>query len=285
MASFSTATLLSTAQWLDNYLLQKGQMYTNTTTRLFYQPDPTMPGYSPYAAPFRTMVWDSGVSGAGVFGSVSGYPLGVTGAYAEIDKGQSGMMVDYVNGRVLFPSSTIGSSAIISGSYSFKDFNVYFANQGADRAVFSDKYYLNSRFGNPMTGVPPANALVTPCIFVSAPQVTKPVLGFGGQHKAQVKMAITVLAETQGQLENALSLLADSRDLTFPQLPSSAWPLGPYGDLKSGYNYVETKAQYSDSPYYSIVSARSSKISDSVQADQSVFMGQVNLTLEIPRSY
>lgn len=243
-----------------------------------------MPGYNPYAAPFRTMVWDSGVSGASIFNSVSGYPFGTTGSFAEISRGQSGMMVDYMNGRVLFPSSTIGPNAIISGSYAFKDFNVYFANQGADRMVFSDKYYLNSRFGNPATGVPPANAMVTPCIFVSAPQMVKPVLGFGGQHLARVSVAVNVLAETQGQLENALSLLAASRDLVFPQLPASEWPLGPYGDIKSGYNYVATKAQYSDSPFYSIVSAKSTKVSDSVQADQSIFMGQTTLTLEIPRT-
>lgn len=283
MTAFSTTTLLSTAQWLDNYLLQKGQMYTNTTTRLYYQADPSMPGYSCYAAPFRSMVWDSGVSGATVIGSISGYPSGPNGSYAEISRGQSGMMVDFVNGRVIFPSSSIGSSAIISGSYSFKDFNIYFANQGANRMVFSDKYYLNSRFGNPVTGVPPANTMVTPCIFISAPRITKPVIGLGGYYKSQVTIELNVLAETQGQLENALSLLACSRDLTFPQLPASSWPLGPLGDFKSGYSYPNVRSEYAGGPFYWITAATASKISDSVQADQSLFMGQVSLTVEAPR--
>lgn len=285
MTAFSTITQLSIAQWLDNYLLQNGQMYTNTTTRLYYQPDRSMSGYSAYAAPFRSMVWDSGVSGASIINSVSGYPFGVTGDYAQISRGQSGMMVDFVNGRVLFPSSIIGANAIISGSYSFKDFNVYFANQSSDRMVFSDKYYLNSRFGNPATGVPPANTMVTPCVFVSAPQITKPVIGFGGQHKAQTKVVLTILAENQGQLENAMSLLAASRDLTFSQLPPSAWPLGSFGDFKSGYNYAAIKEQYASSPFYWITSAKATKISDSAQADESLFMGQVNIMLEIPRNY
>lgn len=43
--SFGTVTLLSFYEWLDNWLLQRGQAYTNNTSRFYYQPDPTLTGY------------------------------------------------------------------------------------------------------------------------------------------------------------------------------------------------------------------------------------------------
>jgi exoribonuclease R len=92
-----------------------------------------------------------------------------------------------------------------------------------------------------------------------------------------------VLAETQPQLENALSLLAASVDLTFPQLPTSAWPLDSMGDYKSGYNYVQVKSDYEDKPFYTITDVRTHKFSDAVQVDEAIFVGEAQLTIDIPR--
>lgn len=264
-------------------------MYTNATTRFYYQPDSRIAGYNAYSAPFRSFVWDSGVSGSTIINSVNVYQSdsggnGATGSPITISRGQSGMMVDFVNGRILFSGSSVGTSAIVSGSYSFKDFNVYFANQGAEKMVFSDKYYLNSRFARPETGIPAAHDMVTPCIFVTNPRTSNSIRGFGGEQDTQTIVTLYVMAETQGHLENALSLLASSRDLTFPQLPASAWPLNLYGDYKSGYSYPQLRDSYASAPKYTIVGARSSKVSDSAVVDESVFVGQVDLTLHMARN-
>lgn len=361
----STLTLLSTAQWLDWYLLQKGQMYTNTCTELTRRSDGRLgPSYETFAAPFRSLVWDSGVSGAQIFNAVSGYifsigsrtsfgsgtlysnvifpqvgttgmnggPLQIdfdtssyisvatgqflqsgnsifftdsyaqtgairvsgagSGTYDDIQvvvdglppvfgRGASSMMTDFVNGRAIFPTGIIPQTTIVSGAYAVKDFNVYFANQGAERAVYTDKYYLNSRFGR--TKIPPAYDIVTPCIFVSASTVDNVQLALGGKYDTQTKVTLNVLAETSDQLNNALSLLAASRDLTFPQLPPSEWPLSFVGDYKSGYNYMDVKSRYQGQPFYSISDVRTRKVSDTVQADEALFIGTAELTLHMPR--
>jgi hypothetical protein len=125
--------------------------------------------------------------------------------------------------------------------------------------------------------------MVTPCIFVSNAGLDNTQLSFDGRYDTQTEVKLNVLAETQSQLENALSLLAASVDLTFPQLPKSVWPLNSMGDCKSGYNYVQVKSDYEDSPFYTITDVRTHKFSDAVQVDEAIFVGEAQLTIDIPR--
>lgn len=268
--SHTTTTLLSFYQWFDNWVLQRGQAYFNTSSRFYYQPDPSLASKVAYASPFRCFVWDSGVSGAHIISSISG-SLGVLGP------GQSGMQIDYMNGRVLLDPA-VGTSAIISGSYAVKDVNLYFANQSQERIVMTNKYALNSRFGRPSTGIAPPNAFVTPCAFISSPSEVNTPNSFGGLYDTKTAITINVLAETQAQLEGILSLAVDADQLSFPQIPASVYPLGVSGELKTGYNYVATQNQYcSPGNLYTITEVRGSKMPDVVKADESLWIGIVEL--------
>lgn len=274
---FDTVAALSFYLWMDNLLLQKGQAYTNYSSRLYYQADPQIgAGYVAYAAPFKSFVWDSGVSGANILNTVSG-------SAGTINRGQSGMIVDYVNGRVLLNSS-VGKNAIISGSYAFKDFNLYFANQTQEKIVFTNKYYLNSRFSRSITGIPPAYNMVTPCIFISAVVDENKPWAFGGVYNTNLTMSVNILAENQSQLQGALSLFADSKDACFPQLSTTLWPLNNFGDYKSGYNYEYLKNQYgTPSNLLTITKVRSSAVSDYAEIDQAIWLGAAMFTVEKPR--
>lgn len=271
--SFGITTLTSFHLWLDNYIQQNGQAYINNTSRLYYQPDPSLYGYVAYAAPFKSFICDSGVSGANIITSVSG-------DFGTLTNAQSGMMIDYNNGRVLFPTS-FGTGKLVSGSYAFKEINVYKANDTQEKIVFTNKYYLNSRFNRPITGLPPPNAFVTPAIFVSTEQTENEQWALGGLYNTKVNVALTILAETSAQLENCLSLLADSKDAYFPQLNNNVWPLNALGGLKSGYNYNDIKTQYDDpSNLFTITDIQTSKVSDSTKIDESIFVGLADLTVE-----
>lgn len=283
--SFSTTTLLSFAQWLDNRLCNEGQGYFNTSSRLYYQPDPTLPaGNVAYASPFRSWVCDSGVQGAVIAGSISGsLGLGGTGA---LTRGQSGLQFDYANGRVILPAS-VGTNAVISGSYAVKELNVYFPNQSAERTVFGDKYYLNSRFNRPITGIPPPHQMVTPCVFVANEMSDNEGWAFGGLYNTVHDLTVYVMAENLGQLENTLSLLADSEDAYVPQLPATTVPLGLSGELKggSGYDYSTLVASYgTPGNLYSITDVHASKMGDGVKISQGVFLGAVSFRVEKPRA-
>ena len=364
---FSTTALLSFYQWMDNYLLQKGQAYTNHTSQLYYQPDSTLgTGYIAFAAPFKSFVWDSGVSGATMFDAVSGYffnsslfsgmvgtppyttaifpqvsvdggsliPLqltlsdgsyfsiisgtgivsgqsiffpdniaqsgvlrisGVASGYEDmrfvidgtptvIRRGSQGMMTDFVNGRVLIPSYLLLPNAILSGSYAFRDFNVYFANQGADRATFTNKPYLNSRFNRAPTGMPPAYGMVAPCIFLSNAGEENLDWSLGGKYDTTFRFKANVMAESLGQLEGALSYLRDSVNSVFPQLETSVWPLNNYGDFKSGYNYQGVLDQYSTpSNQFMVTSVKARKVSDSAKINEEIFLGEITFEVSKPR--
>lgn len=278
---FATTTLLSVYAWLDNLLLQKGQAYTNVTTPLYYTPDPRLgPGFVTYAAPFKSFVWDSGVSGATIFNTVSG---SINGTPFSLSRGQSGMMTDFVNGRVILPAS-FGTTAIVSGSYAFKDFNLYFANQSQEQILFTNKYYLNSRFA--LTGRPPAYDMVTPCIFITNGNSQNENWAFGGTYNTVMTIAINVLAENMSQLEGALSILTDQKDAYLPQLGTTTWPLNFYGDYKpSGWNYQSEIAQYgTPGNLYRISKVKCSKASDYAKFDESIFLGLADLTIERVRS-
>lgn len=278
---FATTTLLSVYPWLDYLLLQQGQAYTNVTTPLYYTPDARLgPGFVTYQAPLREFVWDSGVSGATIFNTISGT---INGTPFSLSRGQSGMMTDFLNGRVILPAS-FGTNAIISGTYAFKDFNLYFANQSQEQIVFSNKYYLNSRFA--LTGRPPAYDMVTPAIFITNGNSQTNAWGMGGIYNTVITIAINVLAENLSQLEGALSLLADQKDAYLPQLGTTTWPLNEYGDYKpSGWNYQTTIAQYgTPGNLYRISKVRCSKVSDYSKIDESMFMGIADLTIERVRS-
>lgn len=364
---FSTTALLSFYQWMDNYLLQKGQAYTNHTSQLYYQPDSTLgTGYIAFAAPFKSFVWDSGVSGVTMFNAVSGYffdtslfsgtvgtppyttaifpqvsisggslvPLQLTlndGSYFSIvsgtgivsgqsiffpdniaqtgalrisgatsghtdlsfiidgtptviRRGSQGMMTDFVNGRVLIPSYLLLSNAVLSGSYAFKDFNIYFANQAADRATFTNKPYLNSRFNRQPTGIPPAYNMVAPCIFLSNDGEENPDWALGGKYDTTFRFKASVMAESLGQLEGAMSYFRDSVNCVFPQLETSVWPLNSYGDFKSGYSYQEVLGQYSTpSNQFMVTDVKTRKVSDSVKINEEMFLGEITFEVSKPR--
>jgi hypothetical protein len=195
------------------------------------------------------------------------------------------MVTDFENGRAIFPVGTLPTNAIISGSYSFKDFNLYFANQGAESLVFSNKYYLNSRFARPITGIPPPYNFVTPCIFISLVNTKNEQRALGGLYDTKQELRLNVFGETLGQVENVHSLLAQAQDLTFPQLSRELWPLNPMGDYKSGYNYTALSAQYMPlGNNYAITKVRSQKISDSTKVDESVFLGEISIQIDQART-
>lgn len=277
-SSFSTTTLNSFYLWLDSYIQQNGQAYINTSSRLYYQPDTRLdPSCVAYASPFKSWVYNSGVSGATIAGIVSG-------TMGTISRGQSGLQIDYPNGRVILPA-IVGTNAVLSGSYAFPDFNLYFANQTAEQMVFTNKYYLNSRFNRPITGLPPPYAMVTPCVFITDYSMSNENWAFGGLYNSAFNLTVNVLAENLGQLENLLSILGDARYSIFPQLGANMWPLGPSGDYKSGYNYQTILSQYgTPGNCYTVIDVSSSKISDFVKIDEALFLGVVDFKLEKPRT-
>lgn len=219
-------------------------------------------------------------SGAGS-GSYTDVTFSLDGSPTVILRGQYGLQTDFENGRILVPAGVIPAGTPISGSYAVKDFNLYFANQIADRMVFTDKPYLNSRFNRALSGMPPPHERVTPAVFISDSRITNTLVGLGGVYDTRVDMRLDVWAENLGQLENVLSLMRDSKDLCFPELTAAQWPLALSGDYKGpGYSYLALfQSGYTPANLYSITKVRASKGSDRIKLDEAIFVGRVDMTL------
>lgn len=225
------------------------------------------------------------VSGANS-GSYSDLLFTLSGAPTVILRGEHGMQMDWMNGRVILPAPTIPASATVSGSFAFRDFNLYFANQLADRLTFTDKPYLNSRFARALSGMPPPHVMTTPAILISDSRIANEMKALGGVYDSTMTIRLDVMAETSSQLENSLSLIRDARDLCFPELTTAQWALAASGDLKGEtYSYQALfESGYTPSNLWSITRARCTKGGDNERVDQSIFLGRADLTVTKQRN-
>ena len=113
-----------------HFLLKKGQAHKNYSTDFYYYADERVQNKVVFGSPYKQWVYDRSITNAKV-------PV-ISGGAGALSAGESGMIVDYENGRVLFDSS-VSSSAAISGAYSVKDFNTYVSNQDEESLIIEGK--------------------------------------------------------------------------------------------------------------------------------------------------
>jgi|TARA_R110002110_G_scaffold117474_1_gene290432 hypothetical protein len=241
--------------WFDNFLTKKGSAYKNYRTDLYHYTDERVQNKVVFGSPYKQWVYDKNITDAVVNPLISGD----SGAIAE---GTSGLTFDFDNGRVLFDSD-FNTGNNISGNFTVKDFNVYIANQTEETMITEGKYKTNSRYGRTLTYVPPYDQ-ATPAAFLSLGATTNEPFAFGGIDNTITDITAVIFAENIYQLDGALSVMADSAESVFGNIPFTGSPLTEYGDVKSeystGYDYANVA---SDGDYYMINKVNVSKVSDS----------------------
>lgn len=265
--------------WAQNALLNEAQAYINYSSKLYYQPDQRLgSSYVTYSAPFKQWVYDQGVQGAFVCSGVSGS--------VNLNQNQSGLRVDYDNGRVILPAS-FGTGLNISGSYAFKEFNFYLSNETEEEILTTNKFYLNSRFNQNPTGKLPPYSIVTPAIFINTLASSNKGFALGGEKQTNTRLSVIVMAETAAQINGVISFFNDKCHKFIPY--HSFDPIGPWGDIKtgefpSGYNYNQIKSQYGvPGNFLYIESVRGSKLSDSFKGNERNFVGLIDFELSKER--
>jgi hypothetical protein len=240
--------------WFDNYLLRKGEAFSNQTGTFFnYSDDRLDSRYKAYGSAYKQWVTDSSISNAIV-------PSGVYISGSFVPRGNN-LMIDFENGRVL--ASGVLSSAPITGSFSVKDFNVYFSNDSEDDLIVERKYVKNSRISSPDENYISPYDQVVPAIFLSSDSMKNDGFAFGGMDTTKINMKAVILAENAYQLDGVMSIFADSYNENIPNIPFSGHPQTEYGDLKNGYySYSNLKSIYSSNTSFFINSVNSSKLTD-----------------------
>lgn len=282
-ASFDNNLLASAYLYADHVMCQIGQAYGTVTTKLFPTVDPRLPaGYQGYSAPLVGWVYDSGVSGAHIINEVSG------GGYSAPLTRASGVRFDYLNGRVVLPSSiTLPAGNPLTGTYSFKEANLLLSNENEDPLVTQGKYFLNPRFTAPLSasGVPPGN-MVTPAVFIAPLTTRNDAFQLGGLVNTKTTMTLTIMAETSFQLTSLLSLFRDCRYQYLPMVNTVDAPLDGWNDVKggTGFNYKTLVAQYGQpGNLVYIEDVHVARVSDRAKANPQLFLGVVDLDLSYVR--
>ena len=267
--------------WADNFLLRKGEAYTNYVSTFYpnTSDDRLGPGLVSYSSPHKQWVFDSSIEGANI-------PSGVYDNGTFVPRDTDGLKLDFDNGRAIFDSSFGDSKSTVSGEYAVKDFNFYITNQTEEQLIIDSKFDTNDRFKQDVSGIAPYKQVI-PAIFVNSEMSENEPYSFGGEDKTSTNIRCVVFAENTYQLDGALSIFNDAKNEVYAKLSFEDYPLNEYGDV-TGFNYRElsdnTKQQY-----FHIEEARVSKLSDRINKniDPTLFVGFIDFeitNLRFPRS-
>ncbi len=166
----------------------------------------------------------------------------VGGSFPAFDSflvsGLTGFTFDFENGRVLETGNLLDSSALITGTFAVKDFNIYITNDSEEDLILNSSLELNSRYGKILSGVKPYDKML-PAVFINSELTRNEGFAFGGEDKTTNSIKAVVMSENQYQLDGILSIFADTRYTTFTKIPFTGHPTTELGDIKNGsFNYT-----------------------------------------------
>lgn len=267
----------SFALWADHVLLKRGLAYANKTGQFINYVDDRLPnGWKAWGSPDKQWVSDSSVTGTNI-------PSGVF-VNSNFSGRSNGLILDYENGRIL--TSGISSSAIITGSYSVKEINVYASNQDEESLIVEKtQEYADQKIGTSINTryLSPYDQKI-PAMFVNIQTQENKPFALGGMDKTINKINLVAITQTPYQLDGVLGLFADTADEIFKEIPFESYPYTEQGDLKSPpYNYETLAANSSE--YYTIDEVKSSKATDSLRRSlgTQLYIGFIDIEISKPR--
>lgn len=268
--------------WFDNYLLTKGEAFSNKSgVKLDYYPDDrTDSDYKAYGSPYKQWVTDSSITGATI---PDGITVGntPTGAYDPLISGRENMSIDFDNGRALI--KTTNENYDVTCDFAVKDFNLYFANETEEDLIVENKYTINSRFYPSFDGPIEPYDQVIPAVFFNTSTFQNKGFAFGGMEETTTTITATVMSEDNYMLDGVLSIFTDSRNELIPVIPMSEHPFNEFNDLKSGiYNYKDISSKYSKCNGLYINDVNTSKLTDRARKSLSndIFVGFIDFEIQ-----
>ena len=271
---FENKLMSSLLLFIDNYLLTKGEAFTNYSS-FFYPVQNLYNNYYTYAAPFKQMVNDDGVSSATVMKTV--YVDGV-----EKSVGTNNLHgINHFQGQVYFTADQ--GNSVISGDYAVKDFNIYLSNDPEQKLLFETKYHTNPKHSQQLSGLAP-DAQPFPAIFIKNMGGKHTPWAIGGTKDTLTTARLVVLADSNYKLDAVCGLLKDLHTTHFsicPDLPFDA--MGSY----TGINYSYGGLVPSNSEGYPLIQdvrvSKMSMVGDFTRLNPDVFSAFVDLDISAIR--
>lgn len=232
-----------------------------------------------YQGKFRQLVADQTVDKAnsGIFVN-SGF---VTGA-------NTGMYIDYNNGRIIFPVAS-GSGLTITANNTVKEVNTYLTEDDEEQLLiqgdFIDSSAQSSTHLFSKTSKLNEKTYILPACFINIIKGDSEPLSFGGEVDTKTRIRVIVMALDNYTLVGTLSLFEDTQEEIIRHIPYSAFPYGAFNSLKSyPYSYPALSSQYSTNSL--IERVRTSKVTSPEivnKFDKNVLIGFIDFDLSTYR--
>lgn len=222
--TFNHSLLTSFYLFLDNQLCGVGQAYQNINTGLFPMVAQSATGYV-YASPFKEWVADSCISGAVV-------PSGVWTSSGQFLTRNSGISIDFVNGRILSQFNW----GQLSGSFSRKEYNIYTSTEGYVDWWLERVFGENKNITYTPTGIPDG-PFAAPCIILTNAREHNDPWALGGLDNTQNTIRGYIISPSNSPyLQEGVNSLC--RDMALQWMSLVGVGNMPYlsnGDLKPQY--------------------------------------------------
>lgn len=233
---FDHQVMSSFLLWFDHYLLEKGEAYTNYSSK-FYPVDNSFTAYTTYSAPFKGFVADSSVTNATI----------MTGIYlgnSFVTNGISGFVdIDYEEGNIYMDSA---QTLQVSGDYSIKEYNVKFSDKSEETILFETKFRKNNeertQYNIESTGIYDS-AETYPAIYILNNGTRNDEFVFGGQELTVTDVRAVVMGDSLFSVDGVCSIFRDRERTHVCLLDESEYPFNALGGfVGTSYNYTGIEA-------------------------------------------
>lgn len=270
---FNHDLITSFALFLDHELLDGAQAYTNVTTGLFHMGvTPAPSSQHVWAAPFKSWVSDSCVSGAAI-------PSGVYNSSGQFLTRDSGIVIDFENGRVMSPHNW---GPRLSGTFARRDYNIYTSTDGQVEWWMENVYGANKNITYTPTGIP-AGPFAAPCIILTNSFEQNEPWALGGMDQTRNTLVGYIISNNGYQQEGVNSYTRDLADRSFALATYGDAPWGSSGDLKARYYcYDDLCARYGPAGAY-IEEVHNRRVSQAANKSTSFMVSVVEFDTNVVR--
>jgi hypothetical protein len=226
--------------FLDHKILKNGEAFVNVNSgSLGHKEDPSFANKTVYASQYRQFVSDNSIIGANI----------ASGVFINnnfINKGTSGLKIDYEMGRAIFDNNVPNLINNIKCSYAYKEYNIYYNEEQDEQIIFDAKYQVRPSNINGSNPVLEYNEVVYPAIFVKTQYSEHVPFSFGGTKELQMDLRAVYIADSQYLLDAGISIASELTNSYFPVLQPKDMPFNFYGDYKNNnFNYLNLCSTYS----------------------------------------
>lgn len=255
---------------LKEYLQYRGQKDLeafHTVTLPLYRYEDERFDKIAYGSPEAGWAYNTDISGV-VTPNISGY-----------SRGDSGMSIDFRNGRFLFdpPFAATGLYA----QASVNELNWYISNNSEAQIIFETNYQQSPVYNQPTGYLKPDNYIL-PAVFIKTYQTESEPYSLGGLDWSVWNYRIICMMPNEMYLAAIGGLLRDVKTEIFPLL--KGWATNQLGDLRLlNWNYANFMA---DCDYYAFISDSTFKIEEPdvfIGDNPKMYLGIGNMQVRLVR--